>query len=125
MVCNFDGSVMVQGGGRPDEIICAEIRADLIREARVHWGVENNIYQLYHRGYVAVKGGAQDCPYTFMQDMVSGQFSLPWEDQVVHTDGQSCGFASPTRAYQGEETNLLEAASQPSLFATPTIKEAA
>ena len=125
MVCNFDGAVMVQGGGRPDEIVCAEIRPDLIREARVHWGVENNIYQLYHRGYVAVKGGAQDCPYTFMRDMVSGQFSLPWEDQVVHTDGQSCGFALPKRAYQGEETNLLEAASQPSLFATPTIKEAA
>jgi len=125
MVCNFDGTVMAQGGGRPDEIVCAEIRADLIREARVHWGVENNIYQLYHRGYVAVKGGAQDCPYTFMQDMVSGQFSLPWEDQVVHTDGQACGFASPARAYQGEASNLLEAAVQPSLFAPSIIKEAA
>ncbi len=41
-----------------------------MREARRHWGVENNIYQLGHRGYVAVKGGAQDCPYTYMQDMV-------------------------------------------------------
>jgi formamidase len=35
--------------------------------------VENNIYQLYHRGYVAVKGGAQDCPYTYMHDMAAGQ----------------------------------------------------
>jgi hypothetical protein len=60
-----------------DEIITAELRPDLVREARRHWGVENNPYQLYHRGYVAVKGGAQDCPYTFMQDMVAGRTSCP------------------------------------------------
>lgn len=110
MVCNVDGTVMAQGGGRVDEIVCAEIRADLIREARIHWGVENNIYQLYHRGYVAVKGGAQDCPYTFMQDMVSGDFTLPWGDAVIHKDGQSCGFASPTRSYEGNAPNLLDPA---------------
>ena len=50
--------------GRADEIITAEVRPDLVREARTHWGVENNIYQLGHRGYTAVAGGAQDCPYT-------------------------------------------------------------
>ncbi|MDB5569485.1 MAG: Nitrilase/cyanide hydratase and apolipoprotein N-acyltransferase, partial [Hyphomicrobiales bacterium] len=60
MFCNFDGTVLVEGGGRVDEIITAELRPDLVREARTGWGVENNIYQLYHRGYVAVKGGAQD-----------------------------------------------------------------
>lgn len=108
MVCNFDGTVMVQGGGRPDEIVCAEIRSDLIRDARTHWGVENNIYQLYHRGYVAVKGGAQDCPYTFMHDMVNGQFKLSWDDKVVHKDGQACGFATPTRTYEGNVPNLLQ-----------------
>ena len=113
MVCNFDGTVMAQGGGRPDEIICAEVRADLVREARVHWGVENNIYQFFHRGYVAVKGGAQDCPYTFMQDMVAGTTRLPWEDEVVHTDGASCGFAPPVREFQGEEPNLLAAPTTP------------
>ena len=72
MFCNFDGTVMVEGGGRPDEIITCELRPDLVREARTHWGVENNLYQLWHRGYVAVKGGAMDCPYTFMHDMVAG-----------------------------------------------------
>ena len=66
--------VMADGTtGRADEIITAEVRPDLVREARTHWAVENNIYQLWHRGYVAVKGGAMDCPYTFMQDMVAGQ----------------------------------------------------
>jgi formamidase len=99
MIVNFDGTPLVEGGGRPDEIITAEVRPDLVREARRAWGVENNIYQLGHRGYVAVKGGARDCPYTFMQDMVAGRYSLPWEKDVLVTDGTSCGFAEPTREY--------------------------
>jgi formamidase len=100
MFCSFDGTVMVEGGGRPDEIITCELRPDLVREARLGWGVENNIYQLYHRGYVAVKGGAQDCPYTFMQDMVKGTYKLPWDAKIVEKDGRSCGFAPPTRMYE-------------------------
>ena len=84
MFCNFDGTVMVEGGGRADEIVTGEMRPDLVREARRHWGVENNIYQLGHRGYVAVAGGARDCPYTFMQDLVAGRYRLPWEDEVEH-----------------------------------------
>ena len=99
MIVDFDGTSMVEGGGRPDEIITAEVRPDLLREARRVWGVENNIYQLGHRGFVAVKGGARDCPYTFMQDMVAGRYSLPWEKEVQVTDGTSCGFAAPTREY--------------------------
>jgi formamidase len=99
MIVNFDGVPIVTGGGRPDEIITAEVRPDLVREARRSWGVENNIYQLGHRGYVAVKGGASDCPYTFMQDLVAGKYRLPWEDEVVHVDGRSCGFPPPTRKY--------------------------
>jgi len=102
MIINFDGVPLVTGSNRPDEIISAEVRPDLVREARCHWGVENNIYQFGHRGYVAVRGGAQDCPYTYMQDLVNGCYRLPWEDEVVHTDGTSCGLAAPTRTYQGE-----------------------
>ena len=74
-----------------------------MREARRVWGVENNIYQLGHRGYVAVKGGARDCPYTFMTDLAAGRYRLPWEDEVTHVDGSSCGFAEPTREYAGSE----------------------
>ena len=103
MFCNFDGTVMAEGGGRVDEIVSAEMRPDLVREARAGWGVENNIYQLYHRGYVAVKGGAQDCPYTYMTDMAAGQYKLPWNDTVQVTDGTSCGFDAPTRPYAGPE----------------------
>lgn len=98
-VVNFDGTTLVEGSGVPDEIITAEVRPDLAREARRLWGVENNIYQLGHRGYVAVDGGAQDCPYTFMQDLVAGNYRLPWEDQVVVKDGTSCGFPKPVRQY--------------------------
>ena len=74
MIVDFDGSIIAMARrARADEIITAEVRPDLVREARRDWGVENNIYQLGHRGYVAVKGGAGDCPYTFMQDLVAGR----------------------------------------------------
>jgi formamidase len=110
MFCNFDGTVMAEGGNRPDEIITAELRPDLVREARALWGVENNPYQLWHRGYVAVQGGAQDCPYTFMQDMVAGRYRLPWDASIQVRDGTPCGFAAPTRRYRGAEPNPLETA---------------
>jgi formamidase len=102
MIVGFDGVPMVTGGARPDEIITAEVRPDLVREARREWGVENNIYQFGHRGYVAVKGGAQDCPYSYMKDLVAGRYQLPWEEEVVHRDGRSCNFPPPERTYQGE-----------------------
>lgn len=100
MIVNFDGSIIAHGtSGRPDEIITAEVRPDLVREARRVWGVENNIYQLGHRGFSAVAGGAGDCPYTFMQDLVANKYRLPWEDEVKVTDGTSCGFPKPVRLY--------------------------
>lgn len=101
MICNFDGTMLVEGNGLADEIITAEVRPDLVREARAGWGVENNIYQLGHRGYVAVQGGANDCPYSYMQDMVAGRYRLPWEDLVQVKDGTSCGFPAPNRPYKG------------------------
>jgi len=110
MFCNFDGTLITEGGARPDEIVTAELRPDLVREARAGWGVENNPYQLYHRGYVAVQGGAMDCPYTFMQDMVAGRYKLPWDASVMVRDGTPCGFAAPTRHYAGAEPNPLEPA---------------
>ena len=103
MFVDFDGTPMAVGGGRADEIVSCEMRPDLVREARIHWGVENNIYQFGHRGYTAVKGGAQDAPYSYMHDLVAGNYRLPWEDQVVHTDGTSCGFDTPERTYQPAE----------------------
>ena len=103
MVCDFDGAIIAHGAtGRADEIITAEVRPDLVREARAGWGVENNIYQLGHRGFSAVKGGAGDCPYTFMHDLVAGQYRLPWEDAVRVTDGTGCGLPAPTRRYGGD-----------------------
>lgn len=98
-IVNFDGVPLVTGSNRPNEIITAEVRPDLVREARVGWGVENNPYQFGHRGYVAVKGGAGDCPYTYMHDLAAGKYRLPWEDDVVHTDGTSCGFTVPDRLF--------------------------
>ncbi|MEZ5232690.1 MAG: formamidase [Acidimicrobiales bacterium] len=101
MIVGYDGVPLVTGGNRPDEIITGEVRIDLVREARRTWGVENNPYQFGHRGYVAVKGGATDCPYTYMTDLVAGSYRLPWEDEVVHVDGTACGFDPPTALYEG------------------------
>lgn len=109
MIVNFDGTVLAHGTtGRVDEIITAEVRPDLVREARENWGVENNIYQFGHRGFTAVKGGAQDCPYTYMQDMVAGRYELPWDADVKVKDGTSCGFPKPTRLFS--ESSKAEAA---------------
>jgi formamidase len=104
MIVNFDGTPLAAGGGVPDEIVTAEIRPDLVAEARRVWGVENNIYQFGHRGFVAVRGGARDCPYTYMRDLAAGTYRLPWEDKVQVTDGTSCGFDAPTRDYRGPES---------------------
>src|SRR4051812_29129597 len=106
-ICGFDGVPMASGGGRPDEIVAAEVRPDLVREARRVWGVENNIYQFGHRGYVAVKGGARDCPYTYMTDLAAGRYRLPWEAEVTHKDGTSCGFPEPLREYAGAEPSVV------------------
>jgi formamidase len=101
MIVNFDGAIIAHGtSGRVNEIITAEVRPDLVRVARREWGVENNIYQLGHRGYVAVAGGAGDCPYTYMTDLIAGRYRLPWEEDVAQVDGTSCGFPAPTRRYQ-------------------------
>ena len=100
MIVNFDGRIIAHGTGGPP-------RRDHHRRGAARpgargaprWGVENNIYQLGHRGYTAVAGGAGDCPYTYMQDLVAGRYRLPWEDLVQVTDGTGCGFAAPTRRY--------------------------
>jgi formamidase len=38
-----------------------------------------------------------------MQDMVAGSYRVPWEAEVMHKDGTSCGFAEPTRPYAGPD----------------------
>ena len=117
MIVDFDGTPLAEGGSRPDEIITAEVRPDLVREARKHWSVENNIYQLGHRGYVAVDGGARDCSYTYMKDLAAGRYRLPWENEIVHTDGTTCGFPAPTRAY-AEPSTRASAPTLPAIDAT-------
>jgi formamidase len=100
MIVGFGGEVLVQGGAVPDEIVTGEVRPDLAQEARRLWGVENNIYQFGHRGYVAVAGGAGDCPYTYMRDLIEGRYRVPWEEEVAVKDGTACGFPAPTRRYR-------------------------
>jgi formamidase len=43
-----------------------------------------------------------------MKDLVAGRYRVPWESEVVHTDGTSCGFPAPTRKY-AEATSQVNA----------------
>jgi formamidase len=109
MIVNFDGGIIAEGvTGRADEIITAEVRPDLVREARAGWGVENNIYQFGHRGFTAVAGGAQDAPYSYMHDLINGRYRLPWEDSVKVTDGTPSGFSKPQRRYGEKSSEAAE-----------------
>ena len=92
MFCDYEGSMLARGSETPGEVVTGEVFPGRADQAREHWGVENNIYQLGHRGFVAVDGGVTDCPYTYMQDLVAGEWNLPWDDRVRVKDGTSEGF---------------------------------
>ena len=96
MFCNPEGEVVRHGqGGRADEIFACEVRGSEAREKRKCWGVENNLFQLGHRGYCAVEGGARDCPYSYMRDLVKGEYKAVGEEEVVVRDGIGCGIEDP------------------------------
>ncbi len=97
-----EGDVLERGNNTPDHIVACEVRADEVRRRRRQWGVENNLFQLGHRGYVAVPGGAGDCPYTYMRDLVAGHYVQAEDDEVAVRDGSVCGFAVPTVPYVDE-----------------------
>ncbi|KAK0257812.1 hypothetical protein LTS09_007426 [Friedmanniomyces endolithicus] len=100
MFCNPEGEVVRHGNGNADEIFACEIRKGDALSKRQLWGVENNLYQFGHRGYSAVMGGATDCPYTYMRDLVAGKYRQHGEEHVVVVDGTSCGIAKPTAKYE-------------------------
>ncbi|ANI40926.1 formamidase [Mycolicibacterium vaccae] len=95
MVCDVDGTILVRGDASADRIVTAAIDPARSDRARREWGVENNIYQLGHRGFTAVAGGATDAPYTYMHDLAAGRYRLPWEDEVRVTDGTGEGYGPP------------------------------
>jgi len=100
MLVNYEGTILEAGNSLADEIVTGEVRPKLCDEARHLWGVENNIYQFGHRGFTAVQGGARDCPYTYMHDLMAGRYRLAWEEEVQVVDGTSCGFPPPMRVYK-------------------------
>ncbi len=107
MVCDYEGTIIEHGDATPDRVVTVSIDPARADAARREWGVENNIYQLGHRGYTALAGGAQDCPYTFMTDLVAGQYRVPWEEQVAIVDGTSEGYGPPRKA--GDPTDTARA----------------
>lgn len=94
-----EGEILVRGNGTADAVFACEIRADEVRRRRREWGVENNLYQLGHRGYVAVDGGAGDCPYSYMKDLVGGKYKQVGDQEVLVKDGTGCGFGRAANKY--------------------------
>jgi formamidase len=112
MICDPEGNVVEQGDNTPDRVVTGEVVPGRADEARRRWGVENNIYQLGHRGYVAVRGGATDCPYTYMRDLAAGRYRVPWEDEVEVTDGTTAGYGPPREPGSSGETHRMSAPRQ-------------
>ncbi|KAJ9628444.1 hypothetical protein H2204_009281 [Knufia peltigerae] len=104
MFVDPEGNILERGNNTPDHMVACEIRADEVRRRRREWGVENNLYQLGHRGYVAVNNGAGDCPYTYMRDLVQGRYAQAEDHEVVIKDGSVCGFPSPPALEYVDET---------------------
>src|SRR5215475_12639905 len=97
MIVSFDGTILTHGTTeRADEIITAEVRPDLVGEARRHWAFDSDVYQ-FGNGFIAVRGGAHDCAYSDMH-LVAGRYQLPWEAGVIHIGGVSCGLPAPRRS---------------------------
>ena len=99
MFVDPEGNILERGDGTADHIVACEIRPEEVRRRRREWGVENNLYQLGHRGYVAVKDGARDCPYTYMKDLISGRYAQAEDNEVQIKDGTVCGFPLSTAKY--------------------------
>ncbi|KAK9357658.1 hypothetical protein V1504DRAFT_478691 [Lipomyces starkeyi] len=96
------GDILERGDGTPDNIIACELRVEEVRRKRREWGVENNLFQFGHRGYVAVNGGAGDCPYKYMRDLMCGKYKQSEDEEVVVRDGTSCSFEKATAEYVDE-----------------------
>lgn len=91
-ITNYDGTVLVQGHRNPWEIVTGEIFPHLADQARKDWALENNIYNVGTRGYVAQPGGVKECPYTWIKDFAEGKYKLPWEDDIKVKDGSFYGY---------------------------------
>jgi len=102
MFVDPEGNVLEKGDSTPDGIVACEIRVEEVRRRRREWGVENNLFQFGHRGYVAVNGGAGDCPYKYMRDLVQGKYAQGEDEEVLLRDGTSCGFDKPEAKYVDE-----------------------
>jgi formamidase len=73
-------------------MIIAEVRPDLVREARRHWAIENDIYQ-FGRGFVAVRGWTQDCPYSCMHDLAPSATGCHVKPRSSTSTGRPADFS--------------------------------
>jgi formamidase len=97
-----EGNILERGDNTADGIFACEIQVEEVRRRRREWGVENNLFQFGHRGYVAVDGGAGDCPYKYMRDLMQGKYMQADDESVIVRDGTPCGFGKAEVKYVDE-----------------------
>lgn len=91
-ITNYDGTVLVQGQRNPWEIVTGEVFPRMADQARTNWALENNIFNLGSRAYVAKPGGEKDCGLTWVKDLAAGKYHLPWEKDIKIKDGSFYGY---------------------------------
>lgn len=101
-ITNYDETVLVQGQRNPYEIVTGEIHPELADQARKEWDLENNIYNLGHRGYVAKPDGESDSGLTYIKDLAEGKYHLPWEDDMDSKDGTLYGYPATGGCFGAE-----------------------
>lgn len=101
-ITNYDETVLVQGQRNPYEIVTGEIHPELADQARKEWDLENNIYNLGHRGYVAKPDGESDSGLTYIKDLAEGKYHLPWEDDMDIKDGTLYGYPATGGCFGAE-----------------------
>lgn len=70
-IVNFDGTVIAECDGTPDQVQYATLSLTAIRDARANWTANNAIYNIVHRGYTSEAGGHATCPFDFYKNWVN------------------------------------------------------
>lgn len=69
-IVDYDGTIIVECDGTPDQVTYALLSLSSIRDSRKNWTAENHLFNLNHRGYSVdgLKGGLGECPYDYIQE---------------------------------------------------------
>lgn len=82
---NFDGSVIAECDGTPDQVTYGLLSLSGIRDSRKHWTTENHLYNLNHRGakHRDFPKGEAKCPYAYIHAWANQEKRLQKETERI------------------------------------------